>query len=177
MSARNLIAKRALSSITSAQQKKFNRLDATFGVRYGPPGRAANSGITATTFGAYGFIGRYLLEELGMILCIVKLNTLLKTMFHRPNLYACMGWCYNAHDAAIRQLRLAVLCAFPWLRIGSAPLEGPLRSRPGTLLMLTLLMLPPSPPPNASWRGCFNPLFQYCSRYAAACILLLFFIQ
>lgn len=65
MSARNLIAKRALSSITPAQLKKFNRLDATFGVRYGPPGRAANSGITATTFGAYGFIGRYLLEELG----------------------------------------------------------------------------------------------------------------
>jgi len=38
----------------------------TFGSKYGPPGRSANSGITATVFGAYGFIGRYFLFELGM---------------------------------------------------------------------------------------------------------------
>lgn len=32
---------------------------------FGPGGRASNSGITATVFGAYGFTGRYLLNELG----------------------------------------------------------------------------------------------------------------
>lgn len=37
----------------------------TFGSKYGPPGRSANSGITATVFGAYGFIGRYFMYELG----------------------------------------------------------------------------------------------------------------
>lgn len=31
----------------------------------GPGGRSSISGITATVFGAYGFIGRYFLEELG----------------------------------------------------------------------------------------------------------------
>ena len=33
---------------------------------FGPGGRASNSGITATVFGAYGFTGRYLLNELGV---------------------------------------------------------------------------------------------------------------
>ena len=42
----------------------------TFGSKYGPPGRSANSGITATVFGAYGFIGRYFLFELGMIILV-----------------------------------------------------------------------------------------------------------
>ncbi len=36
-----------------------------FGVRYGRGGRSSNSGITATVFGAYGFTGRYFLNELG----------------------------------------------------------------------------------------------------------------
>jgi NADH dehydrogenase (ubiquinone) 1 alpha subcomplex subunit 9 len=38
---------------------------APFGVRYGNGGRSSNSGITATVFGAYGFVGRYFLNELG----------------------------------------------------------------------------------------------------------------
>lgn len=38
-----------------------------FGNRHGPPGRSANSGITATVFGAYGFVGRYFLSELGSV--------------------------------------------------------------------------------------------------------------
>ena len=36
-----------------------------FGTRFGPGGRSSNSGITATVFGAYGFVGRYFLNELG----------------------------------------------------------------------------------------------------------------
>lgn len=38
---------------------------APFGLKYGASGRSSNSGITATVFGAYGFVGRYLLDELG----------------------------------------------------------------------------------------------------------------
>lgn len=38
---------------------------APYGIRFGTPGRSANSGITATVFGGYGFIGRYFIEELG----------------------------------------------------------------------------------------------------------------
>jgi hypothetical protein len=39
---------------------------APFGKRYGPVGlRSSNSGITATVFGGYGFLGRYILNELG----------------------------------------------------------------------------------------------------------------
>ena len=34
-------------------------------VKFGPGGRSSNSGITATVFGSYGFVGRYFLNELG----------------------------------------------------------------------------------------------------------------
>lgn len=36
-----------------------------FGNKFGPAGRSAVSGITATVFGAYGFVGRYFVDELG----------------------------------------------------------------------------------------------------------------
>jgi NADH dehydrogenase (ubiquinone) 1 alpha subcomplex subunit 9 len=34
-------------------------------LRYGRGGRSSNSGLTVAVFGNTGFIGRYLLEELG----------------------------------------------------------------------------------------------------------------
>eukprot|EP00602_Paraphysomonas_sp_CaronLab_P005535 CAMPEP_0185025088 /NCGR_PEP_ID=MMETSP1103-20130426/8182_1 /TAXON_ID=36769 /ORGANISM="Paraphysomonas bandaiensis, Strain Caron Lab Isolate" /LENGTH=381 /DNA_ID=CAMNT_0027558209 /DNA_START=57 /DNA_END=1202 /DNA_ORIENTATION=+ len=36
-----------------------------FGKRFGPDGRHAVSGITATVFGAYGFVGQYVCNQLG----------------------------------------------------------------------------------------------------------------
>jgi len=39
---------------------------APYGAKYGPGGRMSNSGITATVFGGYGFLGRYLINELGL---------------------------------------------------------------------------------------------------------------
>ena len=43
---------------------------APYGIKYGPGGRSSNSGITATMFGAYGFLGRYVANELGIIFYI-----------------------------------------------------------------------------------------------------------
>ncbi len=40
----------------------------SFAISYGPGGRSSNSGITATVFGGYGFVGRYLASELGKCL-------------------------------------------------------------------------------------------------------------
>ena len=38
-----------------------------FDIKFGTGGRSSNSGITATVFGAYGFVGRYLVNELGKV--------------------------------------------------------------------------------------------------------------
>ena len=38
-----------------------------YNITAGPGGRSSNSGITATVFGATGFVGRYLVNELGRI--------------------------------------------------------------------------------------------------------------
>lgn len=46
-------------------QLKFSKFAAPFGERYGPGGRQSVSGITATVFGSYGFLGRYVCSELG----------------------------------------------------------------------------------------------------------------
>lgn len=37
-----------------------------FDAAYGTPSRMANSGMTATVFGAYGFVGRYITNNLGL---------------------------------------------------------------------------------------------------------------
>lgn len=37
-----------------------------YDIRFGNGGRSSNSGITATVFGAYGFMGRYIVNELGV---------------------------------------------------------------------------------------------------------------
>lgn len=39
--------------------------EAPYDLQFGPGGRHSNSGITATVFGAYGFIGKYYMSELG----------------------------------------------------------------------------------------------------------------
>ena len=43
-----------------------NLRKSVFGLNYGEGGRSSNSGITATVFGAYGFVGRYFVNELGI---------------------------------------------------------------------------------------------------------------
>jgi len=44
-----------------------------YDTKYGLGGRSSNSGITATVFGAYGFMGRYFVNELGMLIIIIIL--------------------------------------------------------------------------------------------------------
>lgn len=53
---------------------------APYGHSFGPVGRSANSGMTATVFGAYGFIGRYIMEELGKFLFISSKNILFNNL-------------------------------------------------------------------------------------------------
>jgi NADH dehydrogenase (ubiquinone) 1 alpha subcomplex subunit 9 len=50
------VARRLLSQSVASQ---------SHGVKAGSGGRSSNSNITATVFGAYGFIGRYFINELG----------------------------------------------------------------------------------------------------------------
>jgi hypothetical protein len=49
--------------LTQTQRRSMHL--APYATKYGPGGRSSNSGITATVFGAYGFMGRYFVEELG----------------------------------------------------------------------------------------------------------------
>ena len=55
-----------LKPILKSSSRCFSNLG-PYGIAYGLPGRSANSGITATVFGGYGFLGRYFIEELGNI--------------------------------------------------------------------------------------------------------------
>lgn len=45
--------------------KAIRKVSNPFGHVFGAGGRSSNSGITATVFGGYGFIGRYFVNELG----------------------------------------------------------------------------------------------------------------
>ena len=56
--------KRAATSTSKVISRNASNI-APFKISYGPGGRSSNSGITATVFGAYGFVGRYFLNELG----------------------------------------------------------------------------------------------------------------
>jgi NADH dehydrogenase (ubiquinone) 1 alpha subcomplex subunit 9 len=38
----------------------------TVGGKFGPGGRSSVNGISATVFGGYGFLGRYVMNELGI---------------------------------------------------------------------------------------------------------------
>jgi hypothetical protein len=53
------------SSTTKNNNLKFSKFAAPFGERFGPGGRQSISGITATVFGSYGFLGIYVCSELG----------------------------------------------------------------------------------------------------------------
>jgi hypothetical protein len=55
----------AAASTNQNNNLKFSKFSAPFGERFGPGGRQSVSGITATVFGSYGFLGRYVCSELG----------------------------------------------------------------------------------------------------------------
>ena len=57
---------RALRRVVSIESRGMRSQIAPFrDGAFGPGGRTSVSGITATVFGAYGFVGRYFLNELG----------------------------------------------------------------------------------------------------------------
>uniref|UniRef100_A0A7S3HC55 NAD-dependent epimerase/dehydratase domain-containing protein n=1 Tax=Spumella elongata TaxID=89044 RepID=A0A7S3HC55_9STRA len=61
-------ARRSTDAVAKAalvQRRLVSYHPAPFGIKSGPGGRSSNSGITATVFGAYGFVGRYFVDELG----------------------------------------------------------------------------------------------------------------
>lgn len=68
-----MIARRGVRSFSGlATNKPAGYHVNPFGVKRGPGGRSSDSGITATVFGAYGFVGRYFVEELGKIEYLIK---------------------------------------------------------------------------------------------------------
>ena len=57
-------SRNSLSSLVSTEKSVFPH--ALPNMKFGPVNRHANSGMTATVFGAYGASGRYIVNELGM---------------------------------------------------------------------------------------------------------------
>ena len=74
-------ARRLFSSHSVATQ--------THGVKSGSGGRSSNSNITATVFGAYGFIGRYFINELGEWLIILTVSAIVHVV-HQLNINICI---------------------------------------------------------------------------------------
>ncbi len=61
-----------LSPQAIATQLALKKVPSPFGhPSFGKGGRQSNAGITAAVFGSYGFIGRYVMGELGMRGCKV----------------------------------------------------------------------------------------------------------
>ncbi|KAJ1439107.1 hypothetical protein B484DRAFT_444236 [Ochromonadaceae sp. CCMP2298] len=61
----NIRASASVARLLAQSQRRSMANLAPYATKYGPGGRSSNSGITATVFGAYGFVGRYFVEELG----------------------------------------------------------------------------------------------------------------
>ena len=61
--ARRSIVRRETVTIQNRQRSTY--LAPFSKANFGPGGRSSSSGITATVFGGYGFVGRYFLSELG----------------------------------------------------------------------------------------------------------------
>jgi aspartate-semialdehyde dehydrogenase len=62
-----------MSSLSHVSRRMASSLASR--IKTGPiSGRFANTSLNVTVFGAYGFVGRYLIEELGKIHCGVKLE-------------------------------------------------------------------------------------------------------
>jgi hypothetical protein len=59
------------TSLSNKTLTSPNKYVETTPVKFGPGGRSSNSGVTATVFGAYGFIGRYFINELGKLLIFI----------------------------------------------------------------------------------------------------------
>jgi hypothetical protein len=72
-SSRAATASPSISSQMPRPVINTSKFHAPFGERYGPGGRQSVSGITATVFGSYGFLGRYVCHELGHLIDIVSL--------------------------------------------------------------------------------------------------------
>jgi hypothetical protein len=62
----------AQAAVTTVQTRsRHNYYITPFGkANFGPGGRSSSSGITATVFGGYGFVGRYFMSELGKFVVV-----------------------------------------------------------------------------------------------------------
>ena len=103
------VAKKPRAAVSVQTRARHNYYIAPFGkANFGPGGRSSSSGITATVFGGYGFVGRYFMSELGKF-CLHRGDRI--SSHHRPCIFA-------------RRMRVAGVRAVPRVRAGAAVAEA-----------------------------------------------------
>ena len=119
---------RALRRVVSIESRGMRSHIAPFrDGAFGPGGRTSVSGITATVFGAYGFVGRYYLNELGRLFTLCNNS---ETFTEKYKLIF-----FITSDK--RWLRITSVCSLPWMWDGSQTFKANVWFGTGKWLLCT----------------------------------------
>ena len=113
------VAKKPRAAVSVQTRARHNYYIAPFGkANFGPGGRSSSSGITATVFGGYGFVGRYFMSELGKFVVVCASPPWHTHVFSR---FFSFMTCHST--VRCRRVRVACVRAVPWVRAGTAVAE------------------------------------------------------
>ena len=125
MSKASTVAPQGAGAARAAHGQVIARTSPFGNLRFGNGGRSSNSGITATVFGAYGFVGRYLINELG------KSNFFDMDYFFFNTLAVILTSFFTHYTiTSCRSMWIESVCAISWMRDGAEASKAHVRLGP-----------------------------------------------